>query len=164
MNKPNEEKQKDQDVQKDVNAEKVDQALQSDVKKTQSPRGKRKGAPASSDRVAANKDGKNRNGTQKPQGGEPQVETPEMIEKVVSINRITKVTKGGKKLSFSALVVVGDTKGNVGYSLSKAKEVAIAIKKAMGVAKRNMIKVPMKGTTITHEIIGGCSGARVHHF
>lgn len=85
----------------------------------------------------------------------------EMIEKVVSINRITKVTKGGKKLSFSALVVVGDTKGNVGYSLEKASEVATAIKKAMAVAKKNLIKVPMKGTTITHEIIGECSGARV---
>src|SRR3989339_242737 len=85
----------------------------------------------------------------------------EMMEKVISINRITKVTKGGKKLSFSALVVVGDAKGNVGYSLSKAKEVAIAIKKAMIVAKKNMIKVPMKGTTIPHEIIGQCSGARV---
>ncbi|MBU0469356.1 MAG: 30S ribosomal protein S5 [Candidatus Omnitrophica bacterium] len=84
-----------------------------------------------------------------------------MMEKVISINRITKVTKGGKNLSFSALVVVGDAKGNVGYSLSKAKEVAIAIKKAMIVAKKNMIKVPMKGTTIPHEIIGQCSGARV---
>ena len=85
----------------------------------------------------------------------------EMMEKVISINRITKVTKGGKKLSFSALVVVGDTKGNVGYSLSKASEVATAIKKAMVVAKKNLIKVPMQGTTITHEIIGQCSGARV---
>lgn len=83
------------------------------------------------------------------------------IEKVISINRITKVTKGGKKLSFSALVVVGDTQGNVGYSLSKAAEVATAIRKAMAVAKKNMIKVPMKGSTITHEIIGQCGGARV---
>lgn len=86
---------------------------------------------------------------------------PEMMEKVISINRITKVTKGGKKLSFSALVVVGDMKGNVGYSLSKASEVASAIRKAMGVAKKNMIKIPMRGTTITHEIIGQCSGSRV---
>ncbi|VAX37175.1 SSU ribosomal protein S5p (S2e) [hydrothermal vent metagenome] len=83
------------------------------------------------------------------------------IEQVISINRITKVTKGGKKLSFSALVVVGDTKGRVGYSLSKAREVAIAIRKAMGVAKKNMIQVKLKGTTIPHEIIGQCGGARV---
>ena len=83
------------------------------------------------------------------------------IEKVVSINRITKVTKGGKKLSFSALVVVGDTKGKVGYSLEKASEVSIAIRKALGAAKNNMITVPMRGTTITHEVIGQCSAARV---
>ena len=85
----------------------------------------------------------------------------ELIEKVISINRITKVTKGGKKLSFSALVVVGDAKGNVGYSLSKAKEVSVAIRKAIAIAKQNMIKIPMEGSTITHEIIGQCGGARV---
>ena len=85
----------------------------------------------------------------------------EFIEKVVAINRITKVTKGGKKLSFSALVVVGDTKGNVGYSLSKAAEVSIAIRKAIATAKKNMIHIALKGTTIPHEIIGQCSGSRV---
>lgn len=90
-----------------------------------------------------------------------QEEAPTFVEKVISINRITKVTKGGKKLSFSALVVVGDTKGKVGYSLSKAQEVATAIRKAMGLAKKNMMKIPMKGTTITHEIIGRCGGSRV---
>ncbi|HBR14653.1 MAG TPA: 30S ribosomal protein S5 [Candidatus Omnitrophica bacterium] len=90
-----------------------------------------------------------------------QGEISEFIEKVISINRITKVTKGGKKLSFSALVVVGDAKGKVGYSLSKAKEVSIAIRKAMGVAKNNMVRIPMKGTTIPHEIIGACGGSRV---
>jgi small subunit ribosomal protein S5 len=83
------------------------------------------------------------------------------MEKVISINRITKVTKGGKKLSFSALVVVGDMKGRVGYSLEKASEVANAIKKAVGIAKRNMMDVSLKGTTIPHEIIGKCGGARV---
>ncbi|MDO8579848.1 MAG: 30S ribosomal protein S5 [Candidatus Omnitrophota bacterium] len=85
----------------------------------------------------------------------------EFIEKVIAINRITKVTKGGKKLSFSALVVVGDAKGNVGYSLDKAAEVAIAIRKAMAAAKKSMVKIPMRGTTIPHEIIGACGGARV---
>ncbi len=83
------------------------------------------------------------------------------LEKVITINRITKVTKGGKKLSFSALVVVGDMAGRVGYSLSKAPEVATAIRKAMTTAKKNMIKVPIRGTTIPHEIIGRCGGARV---
>lgn len=86
---------------------------------------------------------------------------PEMIEKVISVKRITKVTKGGKKLSFSALVVVGDGKNKVGYSLTKASEVAVAIRKAMVVAKKNMITVPLRGTTITHEVIGRCSGSRV---
>jgi small subunit ribosomal protein S5 len=83
------------------------------------------------------------------------------MEKVIAINRITKVTKGGKKLSFRALVVVGDTKGKVGYSLSKASEVATAIKKALVTAKKNMVDIPKKGTSIPHEIIGKCSGSRV---
>ena len=87
--------------------------------------------------------------------------TSEYIEKVIAINRITKVTKGGKKLSFSALVVVGDSKGHVGYSLEKASEVSIAIRKAMAIAKKNMVKIPMKGTTIPHEIIGECGASRV---
>jgi len=90
-----------------------------------------------------------------------QSENSEFVEKVIAINRITKVTKGGKKLSFSALVVVGDTKGNVGYSLCKAAEVSIAIRKAIATAKKNMVRIPMKGTTIPHEIIGQCSGSRV---
>ena len=85
----------------------------------------------------------------------------EFVEKVVSINRITKVTKGGKKMSFSALVVVGDGKGRVGYSLDKSNEVATSIKKALIAAKKKMIPVPLNGTTITHEIIGKCGAASV---
>ena len=93
--------------------------------------------------------------------GEKDPNNPEVMEKVIAINRITKVTKGGKKLSFRALVVVGDTMGKVGYSCSKASEVAIAIRKALTVAKRNMVKIPMRGSTIPHEIIGECAGAEV---
>ena len=85
----------------------------------------------------------------------------EFVEKVLTINRVAKVTKGGKKLSFSALVVVGDSRGRVGYSLGKAAEVATAIKKALGKAKKSMILVPMRGTTITHEILGECGAASV---
>lgn len=85
----------------------------------------------------------------------------EFIEKVLSIRRVTKVTKGGKKLSFSALVVVGDGKSCVGYAHEKAGEVAIAIRRAMAAAKKNMVKVTLKGTTIPHEIIGAWGGARV---
>ena len=91
----------------------------------------------------------------------PQVEVVEFFEKIISIKRVTKVTKGGKKLSFSALVVVGDTKGRVGYCLGKGGEVAIAIRKALVRAKKTMMKVPLKGKTIPHEIIGECGGAVV---
>ena len=73
---------------------------------------------------------------------------------VVAINRVTKVVKGGKNLSFSALVVVGDGHGVVGFGIGKAKEVPSAIKKAIEAAKKNLIRVPLKGTTIPHPILG----------
>lgn len=78
----------------------------------------------------------------------------EFKESVVSINRVTKVVKGGKNLSFAALVVVGDQKGRVGFGKGKAKEVPMAIKKGVEQAKRNMVSVPMKGSTIPHPIMG----------
>ncbi len=84
-----------------------------------------------------------------------------LIEKVVSINRVSKTTKGGTRLAFSALVVVGDGKGNVGYGLGKAGEVATGIKKALAAAKKQMIFIPRRGTTITHEIVGQCGSAIV---
>jgi len=84
-----------------------------------------------------------------------------MVEKVITINRVTKVTKGGKKLSFSALVVVGDGKGVVGFAMGKANEVAGAIRKALTRAKKQVIEVPMEGTTIPHEIIGKFGAASV---
>lgn len=84
-----------------------------------------------------------------------------MIEKVVAINRVAKTNKGGTRLSFSALVVIGDGKGKVGYGLAKALEVATAIKKSLNAAKKNMIYVNRKGTTITHEVLGSCGSAQV---
>jgi len=86
---------------------------------------------------------------------------PELIEKVITINRVAKVTKGGKKLHFSALVVVGDTKGHVGYALDKANEVADAIRKSLTKAKKELIAVPMEGSTIPHEVIGEYGAAKV---
>ena len=80
---------------------------------------------------------------------------------VVSINRVTKVVKGGKNLSFSALVVVGDGHGVVGFGIGKAKEVPSAIKKGIEAAKKNLIRVPLQGTTIPHAVTGTFGSGRV---
>ena len=88
-------------------------------------------------------------------------EQPQFIEKIVSINRVSKVTKGIKRLSFSALVVVGDGNGNVGVALGKAREVASAIRKALSKAKINQVSVFREGTSIPHDTIGKFGAARV---
>ena len=80
---------------------------------------------------------------------------------VVSINRVTKVVKGGKNLSFSALVVVGDEKGRVGYGSGKAKEVPSAIRKAIEAAKKSMIRVPIINNTTPHKVLGVFGAGRV---
>ena len=86
---------------------------------------------------------------------------PEFIEKVVYLNRVSKTVKGGRVMKFSALVVVGDGKGTVGYGLGKAAEVSEAILKGIANAKKNMVQISLSGTTIPHEIIGVYGAGRV---
>jgi small subunit ribosomal protein S5 len=85
----------------------------------------------------------------------------QLKDNVVSINRVTKVVKGGKNLSFSALVVVGDEGGHVGYGNGKAKEVPQAIRKAIEAAKKNLIRVPLTNNTIPHQVLGVFGAGRV---
>ena len=88
-------------------------------------------------------------------------EQSEFIEKVVYLNRVSKTVKGGRVMKFSALVVVGDGKGKVGYGLGKAAEVPEAIRKGIEAAKKNMVTVTLSGTTVPHEIIGESGAGRV---
>ena len=84
----------------------------------------------------------------------PNNEAPEFIEKVVYLNRVSKTVKGGRVMKFSALVVVGDGKGTIGYGLGKAAEVSEAILKGIADAKKKMVKISLDGTTIPHEVTG----------
>lgn len=92
---------------------------------------------------------------------EPKEKKEEYIEKLVTLNRTSKTVKGGRRMAFSALTVVGDGKGRVGYGLGKANDVSEAIKKSIDKAKRNLIVVPMKNGTIPHDIIGNYKSSEV---
>ena len=85
----------------------------------------------------------------------------EFTETVVGVSRVSKVVKGGKKFSFSSVVVVGDRKGRVGAAVGKANEVQSSIQKAAAKAKKNMVEIPLLGTTIPHDIIGSFCASRV---
>jgi small subunit ribosomal protein S5 len=90
-----------------------------------------------------------------------EIDARELKERVVEINRVAKVVKGGRRFSFTALVVIGDEVDRVGVGYGKAREVPLAISKAVDDAKKNLFQVPKHGTTITHEILGRSDAARV---
>ncbi len=90
-----------------------------------------------------------------------EVNPSDLKDDVIAINRVTKVVKGGKNLSFSALVVVGDMHGHAGFGMGKAREVPMAIKKGIEQAKKNLIKLNMKGTSIPHQVTGRYGSANV---
>lgn len=121
-----------------------------------------------------NREGRDNRGGQRREGGfnrggprrdrQPEAapaDGPQMVEKVVFINRCAKVVKGGRRFSFSALAVVGDQKGNVGIGYGKANEVPDAIKKGTANAHKRMVNVKLKGDTISHDVFGEYDGGRV---
>jgi len=92
----------------------------------------------------------------------PKPEGDDLLEKLVAVNRVAKVVKGGRQFGFSALTVVGDGNGKVGFGTGKAREVPIAIQKSMECARKNMLDIKLKGTTLQHTIMGRHGAARVH--
>jgi len=107
-----------------------------------------------------NKKGPKRKGPPAPKKKAP-TQGGELEERVVAVNRVAKVVKGGRRFSFSALMIVGDKKGKVGYGLGKAKEVPEAIRKATQEAYKNMISVPLDNGTIPHEILGEFDAGKI---
>lgn len=123
----------------------------------------RGGAPGGNDRGGNNRGGNDRRGNDRGgRGNDSSVQgDSDFKEKVVAINRVAKVVKGGRRFSFSAIVVVGDGKGNVGYGLGKANEVTDAIAKGIDDAKKNVVKVPLYKHTVPHVMEGRYGGGFV---
>jgi len=105
--------------------------------------------------------GEGRRGRDRDRGRDRELVEKEFVEKLVKLNRTAKVVKGGRRFSFSALTVIGDRKGKVGYGFGKANDVSEAIRKSIDKAKRNMIKLPVKNGTIPHEVTGNFKASRV---
>lgn len=113
--------------------------------------------------VSATEEKKNKKSARAPKAPKKQEATsaPDVEERVVAVNRVAKVVKGGRRFSFSALVIVGDQKGKVGFGLGKAKEVPDAIRKASQEATRRMIQVPIEHGTIPHEVLGEFDAGKI---
>ena len=92
----------------------------------------------------------------------PKPEGDDLLEKLIAVNRVAKVVKGGRRFGFSALTVVGDGQGRVGFGTGKAREVPIAIQKAMEGARKNMVNIKLKGTSVQHPIVGRHGAAKVY--
>ena len=163
VNDQNKTKKIDKPDQDLINKTKIKSSLNEKTSAETKQSGKLSVKPNISDSKEKNSNRKNSESNEKNDGQNKSAEQNELLEKLVSINRVAKVVKGGRRFSFAALVVVGDGNGMVGHGKGKAKEVPEAIKKATDEAKNRMIRVPLRqGRTLHHDIKGRYDAGRVY--